>query len=230
MCQNESSSFFNYLTVKCKTNLGHRHELPVSNFMESFRKCRLSSVQRTARDRGLEQLNSWTTLAWYFLMPLDNIREALEAYFHLGFNDKQLEQCLGSHYDTELYGLGCVLFSFRQDLKICLKRVSAKGGMKLTNLSESKWIRVMSVLQYFGTISIPALFFDGLLSHGSNQNWINGFSTATEPVLGMIPKKFSKMEFYLSFETSPRSSTLWISRWVQFFLSLSRHDLIYLRG
>ena len=79
-------------------------------------------------------------------MPLDNIHEALEVYFHLGFNGKQLEQCLGGHYDTELYGLGCVLFSFRQDLKICSKWVSAKGGTKLINLSESKWIRIMSVL------------------------------------------------------------------------------------
>ncbi|KAF8805139.1 hypothetical protein BYT27DRAFT_7243312 [Phlegmacium glaucopus] len=38
--------------------------------------------------------------------PLDNICEALEAYFHFGFNDKQLEEYLRDHYDTESYGLG----------------------------------------------------------------------------------------------------------------------------
>jgi len=37
---------------------------------------------------------------------LEDIREALEAYFHLGFNDKQLEEHLKDHYDTEVYGLG----------------------------------------------------------------------------------------------------------------------------
>jgi hypothetical protein len=29
---------------------------------------------------------------------LEDIREALEAYFHLGFNDKQLEEHLKDHY------------------------------------------------------------------------------------------------------------------------------------
>lgn len=43
-------------------------------------------------------------------MPLEDIREALEAYFHLGFNDKQLEEHLKDHYDTEVYGLGYVSY------------------------------------------------------------------------------------------------------------------------
>jgi len=42
------------------------------------------------------------------LVPLEDIREALEAYFHLGFNEKQLEEHLKDHYDTEVYGLGYV--------------------------------------------------------------------------------------------------------------------------
>ena len=44
------------------------------------------------------------------LVPLEVIRKVLEAYFHLGFNDKQLEEHLNlkDHYDTEVYGLGYV--------------------------------------------------------------------------------------------------------------------------
>jgi hypothetical protein len=42
------------------------------------------------------------------LVPLEDIHEALEAHFHLGFNDKQLEDHLKDHYDTEVYGLGYV--------------------------------------------------------------------------------------------------------------------------
>jgi hypothetical protein len=45
-------------------------------------------------------------------VPLDDIREALEAYFHLGFNDKQLEEYLSEHYNTEVYGLGYVFSLF----------------------------------------------------------------------------------------------------------------------
>ena len=46
-------------------------------------------------------------------MPSDDIREALEAYFHLGFNDEQLEENFSGRYNAELYGLGYnVFYSF----------------------------------------------------------------------------------------------------------------------
>lgn len=46
------------------------------------------------------------------LAPLEDILKPLEAYFHLGFTDKQLEEYLKDHYDTELYGLGYVSYIF----------------------------------------------------------------------------------------------------------------------
>ena len=50
------------------------------------------------------------TIAFAALVPLEDIRDALEAYFHLGFNDKKLEEHLKDHYDTTVYGLGCVFY------------------------------------------------------------------------------------------------------------------------
>jgi len=44
------------------------------------------------------------------LVPLENIRKALEAYFYLGFNDKQLEEHLKDHHDTKVYGLGYMFY------------------------------------------------------------------------------------------------------------------------
>ena len=64
-------------------------------------------------------------------MPLEDIREALEAYFHLGFNDKQLEEHLKDHYNTEVYGLGYVsylkLFLFQ---KPCSTTLCSRKSIK----------------------------------------------------------------------------------------------------
>ena len=46
------------------------------------------------------------------LVPLENIREVLEAYIYLGFNDKQLKEHLKDHYDTKVYGLGYRYMSY----------------------------------------------------------------------------------------------------------------------
>jgi len=43
-------------------------------------------------------------------VPLEDIRDVLEAYFHLGFNDKKLEEHLKDHYDATVYGLGYVFY------------------------------------------------------------------------------------------------------------------------
>ena len=61
------------------------------------------------KPKGKQTHESWTVFFFsetkLFLAPLEDIRDALESYFHLGFNDKQLEEYLRDHYDTELYGL-----------------------------------------------------------------------------------------------------------------------------
>ncbi|KAF8799748.1 hypothetical protein BYT27DRAFT_7342820 [Phlegmacium glaucopus] len=55
--------------------------------------------------------------------PLDDIGEALEAYFHLGFNDKQLEAYLRDHYGTESYELCTKLIRcYRKELGLLSTR------------------------------------------------------------------------------------------------------------
>jgi len=56
----------------------------------------------------------------------------------------------------------------------------------LINLSRSKWL--IGIFWCSNAISISALFFNSLLSHGSSQSWIIRFSTTTGPILN-DPKK-----------------------------------------
>ena len=69
-------------------------------------RCQTSISQKVSL-RHVECTICWQVLT---LVPLEDIREVLEAYFHLRFNDKQLEEHLKDHYDTEVYGLGYVSY------------------------------------------------------------------------------------------------------------------------
>ena len=66
------------------------------------RTCQISTSQKVSLEH-MECTIRWQVLA---LVPSEDICEVLEAYFHLGSNDKQLEEHLKDHYDTEVYGLG----------------------------------------------------------------------------------------------------------------------------
>ena len=98
----------------------------------------------------------------------------------------------------------------RRDSKIYLSQVSIKAGTVSINLSRSKWPNGYFLVLWSNPCF--SLVFRWLATHGSSQSWINGSSTATRP-LDMTPKGFFLIKFLkLSFETSPKNLTQWISR------------------
>jgi hypothetical protein len=46
----------------------------------------------------------------------EDIRMALTLYFNLGMNDKEISMQMTDHYDTDIYGLGCIQCPF-----LCIK-------------------------------------------------------------------------------------------------------------
>jgi hypothetical protein len=108
---------------------------------------------------------------------LDDIREALEAYFHLGFNDKQLEEYLRDHYDTESYGLGT------KSIKRYRKELGLLSTRQQKHTSESIASAVAEIREMFTSRGRETIRKEFAMRYGirASRAVVSGHLHETEP-------------------------------------------------